>query len=110
MISCGEMSLCPSAVCAAPPKAGGGPEGGTGSDVTNVKTAGIDFPFPGYLRNVVRRVALNFTPPAGTGALSADVMFVIRRDGTVSGVRILTNSGSYVFDLACRGAIEAPVG
>ncbi|HEY8311940.1 MAG TPA: hypothetical protein VIG47_15355, partial [Gemmatimonadaceae bacterium] len=41
------------------PKAGGGPTGGKGTDVATVQTAGIDFPFPGYLNNIVRQIALN---------------------------------------------------
>ncbi|MDQ6718160.1 MAG: hypothetical protein M3Z17_07420, partial [Gemmatimonadota bacterium] len=42
------------------PKAGGGPTGGAGTDVANVRTEGIEFPFPGYLNNIVRQIALNF--------------------------------------------------
>lgn len=91
---------------ATPPRAGGGPEGGRGTDVANVSTRGLDFPFPGYLQNIVRQVALRFTPPARS-ALSADVAFLIHRDGSVSNVRIVRRSGSYAFDLEAQGAIEA---
>jgi protein TonB len=87
------------------PRAGGGPEGGRGSDVANVRTEGIEFPFPGYLENVVRQIALRFVPPRGS-SLRADVMFLIRRDGTVSNIRFVQSSGNYSFDVEARGAVE----
>jgi protein TonB len=88
------------------PRAGGGPEGGQGADVANVHVKGLDFPFPGYLQNIVRQVALEFTPPRG-GSYSADVSFLIHRDGSVTDVRFVRRSGSYSFDLEAQGAIEA---
>lgn len=89
-------------------KAGGGPEGGTGTDVATVNTGGIDFPFPGYLENIVRQVALRFDPSA-RGAVKAEVAFIIRRDGSVpeSSIRLTQRSGVYSFDLEAQGAIEA---
>ena len=91
----------------APPKAGGGAQGGTGTDVANVLTAGIEFPFPGYLTNVVRQIALQFEVPRGAASLTAEVAFLIHRDGSVTAMRLLTKSGSYVFDQSCLGAVEA---
>lgn len=91
----------------APPKAGGGPAGGAGSDVVGVNTAGIAFPFPGYLNNVVRQIALAFEVPPNTGALTADVTFLIHRDGSISDIRLLKTSGGYVFDKTCLAAVEA---
>jgi len=88
------------------PKAGGGPTGGHGADVANVKTNGIDFPYPGYLNNIVRQIALNFKPKNPNAPLRADVTFLIHRDGTVTGFRFVTRSGVYSFDLAAQGAIE----
>ena len=87
-------------------KAGGGPTGGTGSDVATVHIEGIDFPFPGYLENIVRQVALNFSPDHPSAELRAEVAFLIRRDGTVVGFRFVTRSGDYAFDLEAQGAIE----
>jgi len=87
------------------PRAGGGPQGGRGADVANVRTEGIEFPFPGYLENVVRQIALRFTPPPGS-SLRAEVMFLIHRDGHVSNLRFTQSSGSYAFDLEARGAVE----
>jgi protein TonB len=88
------------------PRAGGGPAGGRGADVANVRTEGIEFPFPVYLQNVVRQIALQFKPPPNS-ALRAEVSFLIRRDGSVSGLRLVTRSGSFSFDQDAMGAVEA---
>ena len=88
------------------PHAGGGPADGRGADVANVRTEGIEFPFPVYLQNVVRQIALQFKPPANS-ALRAEVSFLIRRDGTVSGLRLVSRSGSFSFDQDAMGAVEA---
>lgn len=87
------------------PRAGGGPEGGRGADVANVNVAGIEFPYPGYLENIVRQIALRFAPSGG-GALRAEVAFLVHRDGSVSNLRLTQRSGSYAFDLEARGAVE----
>lgn len=89
------------------PVAGGGPVGGRGADVATVQTAGIDFPFPGYLNNIVRQIALRFTPPERDARLRAEIMFLIHRDGSVTNLRFITRSGSYPFDLEAQGAVEA---
>ena len=89
------------------PVAQGGPQGGTGTDVATVQLdQGIDFPYPAYLNNIVRQVALNFKPDDPNTGLRAVVFFLIRRDGTVTGVQFRTRSGDYAFDLEARGAIE----
>jgi periplasmic protein TonB len=87
--------------------AGGGETGGTGADVANIKIEGIVFPFPGYLENIVRQIALRFRPPRWGPALRAEVMFLIRRDGTVDGFRFIQRSGSFTFDLEAQGAVES---
>jgi len=93
------------------PIAGGGPQGGTGTDVATVQLdQGIDFPYPAYLDNIVRQVALNFKPDDPNTGLRAVVFFLIRRDGTVAGVQFRTRSGDYAFDLEARGAIEKAAG
>jgi protein TonB len=91
---------------AAAPKAGGGPVGGRGTDVATVQTAGIDFPFPGYLNNIVRQIAVNFRVKNPNSPLSAVVSFLIHRDGSVTDVKFITHSGVYSFDLEAQGAIE----
>jgi protein TonB len=88
------------------PRAGGGPVGGRGADVANVRTEGTEFPFPVYLQNVVRQIALQFRPSPNS-ALRAEVSFLIRRDGSVSGLRLSTRSGSFSFDQDAMGAVEA---
>jgi protein TonB len=88
------------------PTAGGGDTGGAGTDVATVRTEGIDFPFPGYLANIVRQIALRFDP-RNPGALKAEVFFFIRRDGSVTGFRFVTSSGNFAFDLEAQGAFEA---
>jgi len=89
------------------PAAGGGPTGGTGTDVATVRTEGTAFPYPGYLNNIVRQIALRFKPPGNNPALSAEVMFLIRRDGTVTGLQVTRRSGVYAFDLEARASVEA---
>jgi protein TonB len=71
-----------------------------------VRTDGIDFPYPGYLNNIVRQIALNFNAPQAS-SLRAEVAFTIRRDGSVADVRMVRGSGDYEFDLEARGAVEA---
>ncbi len=88
------------------PRAGGGPEGGKGADVANVSIQGIPFPYPGYLENIVRQIALRFKPRSGQ-ALVAEVLFLIRRDGSMTGFSFRRRSGSYEFDLEAQGAVEA---
>lgn len=90
------------------PTAAGGETGGRGTDVVTVSTGGIDFPYPGYLENIVRQIALRFKPEA-KGALHAEVFFIINRDGSVpsSSVRLVTRSGVYSFDAEAQGAVEA---
>jgi outer membrane biosynthesis protein TonB len=99
-------SSAPKAPAAPAPVAGGGPAGGRGADVANVQVAGINFPYPEYLQNVVRQIAVRFTPPRG-GALTAVVTFMIRRDGSMAGLRLTTRSGVYSFDTEAMGAVDA---
>lgn len=91
------------------PVAAGGEQGGKGTDVANIRTEGIDFPYPGYLENIVRQIALRFRPPRGS-PLKAEVMFLIRRDGTIDGFRFVQRSGSFTFDLEAQGAVESAAG
>jgi protein TonB len=92
----------------AAPVAGGGETGGRGSDVVTVSTGGIEFPYPGYLENIVRQIALQFKP-SSRGALSAEVFFLINRDGSVplNSIRLVKRSGVFSFDAEAQGAVEA---
>jgi periplasmic protein TonB len=96
----------PTTKAAPAPRAGGGPTGGRGADVANVRTEGIEFPYPVYLQNVVRQIALQFKP-SGNGALRAEVAFLIRRDGSISGLKLVARSGAFSFDQDAMGAVEA---
>ena len=91
----------------AAPKAGGGPTGGKGTDVATVRSDGIEFPFPGYLNNIVRQIALNFKPRNASARLKAEVRFLIHRDGSVSDLSFIRRSGNFSFDLEAQGAVEA---
>ena len=92
------------------PAAGGGPTGGRGTDVATVRTEGIEFPYPGYLNNIVRQIALRFDPSDRGPSLRAEVMFLLHRDGSISNLRFLRKSGVYAFDLEAQGSIEAAAG
>jgi protein TonB len=89
------------------PAAGGGPEGGKGADVATVDIPGIEFPYPWYTDNIVRRIITQFG--TSSARFTAEVRFVIRRDGTVvpGSISFVTRSGNYSFDTKAMAAIEA---
>ena len=89
------------------PTAGGGPTGGRGADIANVVTPGIEFPYPAYTDNIVRQLIKFFGQT--NARFTAEVSFVIRRDGTVDPetIRFVTRSGNYSFDQRAYGAVEA---
>jgi hypothetical protein len=103
-----EATVTPNAKKAAKDVPTAGSEaGGKGADLANVDLGGTDFPYPAYQRNIVNRIAENFrTVERGK---SAEVQFIIRRDGSVDPdqMQLVTRSGSYTFDNAAMGAIEA---
>ena len=88
------------------PTAGGGPEGGRGTDVANVNTPGIDFPYPEYLNNIVRQITLRFSPPNPNAPYTAQVFFLVRKDGSVDAIRVVSSTGDYEFNTEAVGAIE----
>ena len=71
-----------------------------------VKTPGLTFAYPEYLRNIVAQIYRRWDRPQG-GTRRAEVFFMILRDGSVRDIRFLTPSGDFTFDLAAQGAIEA---
>ncbi len=79
----------------------------TGSDVATVKTSGVDFPYPEYLRNIVAQIHRRWQRPGGSSTLSAEILFFVRRDGSISNLQFVRRSGSFAFDLEAQGAIEA---
>jgi protein TonB len=84
-----------------------GEQPSTGADLANVSTPGLQFPFPEYLRNIVQEVYRRWQRPLGNAALRTEVSFLILRDGSVREIRVTRSSGSFSFDLAAQGAIEA---
>ncbi len=79
----------------------------TGTDVVSIKTPGLEFPFPEYLRNIVNQVYQRWDRDNARREAFAEISFLIRRDGTVHDIRFVTRSGSFAFDLGAQGAIEA---
>jgi outer membrane biosynthesis protein TonB len=79
---------------------------GSGTDAVTVKTPGLTFAHPEYLRNIVSQVYRRWERPRG-GTRRAEVFFMILRDGSVRDIRFLTPSGDFTFDLGAQGAIEA---
>jgi protein TonB len=100
-----EAKVTPQPKTAAP-KAGGGPTGGKGTDVASVRSDGIEFPFPGYLNNIVRQIAINFKPRNPAARLKAEVRFLIHRDGSVSDLSFVRRSGNFSFDPKHRGRLK----
>jgi periplasmic protein TonB len=79
----------------------------TGTDAATIKTPGLEFPFPEYLRNIVNQVYTRWDREDARGNRFAEISFLIRRDGSVHDIRFVTPSGSFAFDLSAQGAIEA---
>jgi outer membrane biosynthesis protein TonB len=81
--------------------------GGKGQDVQNVSTGGVEFPFPYYTNGIVSEILKRFAQQRI--ALTAEVRFVIKRDGSVDpkSIQLLTSSGVYSFDAQAMGAVEA---
>jgi outer membrane biosynthesis protein TonB len=79
----------------------------TGTDVATIKTPGLQFPFPEYLRNIVTQVYKNWDRESVRQNSFAEISFLILRDGSVREIHFVTRSGSFSFDLSAQGAIEA---
>ena len=77
-----------------------------GTDPVTVKTPGLTFAYPEYLRNIVAQIYRRWERPRG-GTRRAEVFFMILRDGSVRDIRFITPSGDFTFDLNAQGAIEA---
>lgn len=92
---------------AAKPEAANPSQPARGNDVVNVHTEGVEFPYPAYLENVVRVIAQRFKP-ARNSTEKAEVIFVIRRDGSIvpNSLQFVTRSGNFAFDLEAQGAVE----
>jgi len=75
--------------------------------VATIRTEGVEFPFPGYLNNLVAQVYRRWHPAPSSALLAAEVFFFVHRDGSVTGLQFIRRSGSFAFDLEAQGAVEA---
>jgi outer membrane biosynthesis protein TonB len=82
------------------------PDATVGGSGINVRLEGEEFPFPGYLENIILQIS-RFFRWNGSPDLRAEAYFVINRDGTVSDIQVTRSSGNWQFDLTVRGAIES---
>jgi protein TonB len=102
-----ETEREPSPRTAAPVAPAPGETPSTGTDVATIKTPGLAFPFPEYLRNIVTQVYQRWDRGSAKQSNFAEISFLILRDGSVRDIRFVTRSGSFAFDLDAQGAIEA---
>lgn len=102
-----ETEREPSPKTAAPVAPAPGEAPSTGSDVATIKTPGLAFPYPEYLRNIVTQVYQRWDRGSAKQNSFAEISFLILRDGSVRDIRFVTRSGSFAFDLDAQGAIEA---
>jgi len=82
------------------------PDAAVGGSGINVQLQGEEFPFPGYLENIILQIS-RFFRWNGSPDLRAEAYFVINRNGSVSDIQVTRGSGDIAFDLTVRGAIEA---
>jgi protein TonB len=102
-----ESEREPSPQTAAPVAPAPGETPSTGTDVATIKTPGLAFPFPEYLRNIVTQVYQRWDRTSTKQSNFAEISFFILRDGSVRDIHFVTRSGSFAFDLDAQGAIEA---
>ena len=102
-----EPNREPSPTTASPTAPAEGETPSTGTDVATIKTPGLAFPYPEYLRNIVTQVYQRWDRGSSQQNNFAEISFLILRDGSVRDIRFVTRSGSFAFDLNAQGAIEA---
>jgi outer membrane biosynthesis protein TonB len=102
-----EVKREPPPKTAAPATPAPGETPSTGTDVATIKTPGLAFPYPEYLRNIVTQVYQRWDRGSAKQRNFAEISFLILRDGSVREIRFVTRSGSFAFDLDAQGAIEA---
>src|SRR5690606_8597953 len=82
------------------------PTAKVGGDGLDIRIDGETFPYPEYLENIVRQIHRYFRWTGASG-LTAEVYFVIRRDGSVEDIRLLKGSGNGAFDYEAMRASAA---
>ncbi len=81
-----------------------------GADEGNALILAVDtivFPHTAYLENVVRQIARRLPAQSSADSLTAKAVFVVRGDGSLSGLRLDDSSGNAAFDSATVRAIAA---
>ncbi|MFI5279641.1 MAG: TonB C-terminal domain-containing protein [Gemmatimonadales bacterium] len=101
----GAAKAAPGAAAVSSPNTNAAP--GTGTAPATIRTVGVEFPFEGYLRNLVAQVYRRWHPPSGNADLESEMLFLVHRDGSVTGLYFTKRSGSFAFDLEAQGAVEA---
>lgn len=76
----------------------------SGEDL-NVRMEGLRRDFPEYYGNIIRQIHRCFRWTAG-GSWETTVYFVIRPDGSVTGLDFVRKSGNAQFDFEALGAVE----
>ncbi len=79
----------------------------TGDDPATLNVSGVNFPFPEYINNIVAQIYRRWQRPARNESRRAEILFLVRRDGSIANLRFTIRSGSFAFDLEAQGAIEA---
>jgi periplasmic protein TonB len=102
-----EVKREPAPKTAAPATPAPGETPSTGTDVATIKTPGLAFPYPEYLRNIVTQVYQRWDRGSAKQRSFAEISFLILKDGSVRDIHFVTRSGSFPFDLEAQGAIEA---
>lgn len=102
-----QVAKVPQTSTPATPAKGAAPS--TGQDAVTLRQAGIDFPYPEYLRNIENQIFRHWDHSMFRPGFDAKIAFVILKDGSVASSSIYTtkSSGSFQFDLNARGAIES---
>jgi outer membrane biosynthesis protein TonB len=77
----------------------------TSGEGLNVRIEGLRRDYPEYYNNIIRQIQRCFRWQGG-GGWSAQVYFVIRRDGTVRDLEFMSRSGNTAFDFEAMGAVE----
>ena len=81
------------------------PKALVGGEGIDVHMAGDEFPYPGYLENIILQLNRYFRWN-GAPNLQAKIGFEITRNGSVRNIRVLNRSGNINFDLEAISAIE----
>ena len=82
-------------------------EPSTGDDPASLSVSGVNFPFPEYLSNIVAQIYRRWRRPPGNESLRAEILFLVRGDGSISNLQFVQRSGNFAFDVQAQGAIES---